>query len=95
VRLVQEAGQPRQSSGAVGSPRCRSGAVGAGRGTWHVDIWADYEARAAAAEAQRHDWALLLSVREKRSKALEDCDRWMTNISKKLRRAVSHNGRGN
>ena len=56
---------------------------------WKVHVWADYRNPARLDEANpprlvEHDWNFLLSVREKRSKALQDCDRWMDEIGKKM-----------
>ena len=52
---------------------------------WKVHVWADYRnSDQHPASGEEHDWNFLLSIREKRSKALQDCDRWMDEIGKKM-----------
>lgn len=55
---------------------------------WRAYVWADYQDG-----AQWHDFALWLSQRGNRWKALKDCDDWLTSTHKKQAEVRKPKGR--
>lgn len=53
---------------------------------WRAYVWADYQNG-----AQKHDFALWMSERSNRWKALKDCDEWLTTTGKKQAEARKRN----
>jgi hypothetical protein len=68
--------------------RCGCSVDQVGLKAWVAYVWADYEA-----SPRKHDYALWLSNRSTRLKALKDCDEWLTFTYKKQAEARRANGR--
>ena len=53
------------------------------RKVWTLTVWASH--RGPFAKKATKDWKLWYSSRSKRAKALDDCDKWMERVSRKVK----------
>lgn len=65
---------------------------------WRTTVWADYKDEPSLTDDvgtgnAGHSYAKVFSMRESRRKALNDCDKWMTDTAKKIAAANQKAGR--
>ncbi len=60
--------------------------TGRGRPVWILTVWAAHQG--PLEKKSTKDWKLWYSSREKRAKALTDCDKWMEKVSRKVKASL-------